>query len=345
MIISIDLGYGYTKGINTEGKSIVIPSVVGPGRDRSMVDNLGGEKHGMDNLHVVVNGEEYFVGSLAEEENLGASRTLDVDKISHINTKVLLSIVAALLMPKSTPEIHLTTGLPFADYVNQRKSFEAYLKFFNTDVEFKGGPLQGKRRHIRFDQVSIYPQAAGAIYSLMDNEMVRAITKTGKMVSVVDIGYKTTDFVTFQSGSTFKYKTDLSDTINVGMNEMNRLASLAFHKKTGRRINTLQADEIIKNRIITFAGQEWDFTQEIEYAYETVARNIIDRVRQIWGDQSDFIQTVFIAGGGAIALGPYLRSLHHNLQVAPDAQTANAKGFFLVTKAAERMNAKMKATS
>ncbi|MHB1419113.1 MAG: ParM/StbA family protein [Bacillota bacterium] len=228
MIISIDLGYGYTKGINNEGKSIVIPSVVGPGRDRSMVDILGGEKSGMDNLHVVVNGEEYFVGSLAEEENLGASRTLDADKISHTNTKVLLSIVAALLTPDTSPDIHLATGLPFADYITQRKPFEAYLKFFNTDVEFKGGPLLGKKRHIRFDRTSLYPQAAGAIYSLMDNEMARAITRSGKMVSVVDIGYKTTDFVTFQSGNTFKIKTDLSDTINVGMNEMNRLASIAF---------------------------------------------------------------------------------------------------------------------
>lgn len=335
--IAVDLGYGFTKGVNQDGDKIIIPSIVGPGRDRSMADILGGSVKGLDNLYVLINGEEYYVGELAEEESLGASRTLDSDKIKHPNTRVLLATAAALLLRGECRDgIHLITGLPYADFALQRKEFKEYIKSFQAEVKFFGGPLKDKSRKIQFKKVTEFPQAAGAIYSLLDNSMARAIARSGKMISVVDIGYKTTDFVTFQGSESFKTRTDLSDTLNVGMNEMHRLITHAFKKKTGKRIDPMMVDELINNKVISFGGREIDFSAEIDMAYRAIARSIMDSVRQIWGDMSDFIEVVFITGGGAIALKKHLHQLHHHLQVAPDAQFANARGFLAVAEAAER---------
>jgi plasmid segregation protein ParM len=335
--IAVDLGYGFTKGVNQDGKKIIIPSIVGPGRDRTMADILGGNVEELDNLYVLINGEEYYVGKLAEEESLGASRTLDADKIKHPNTRVLLATAAALLLRGECREnIHLITGLPYADFALQRQELKEYIKSFQANVKFYGGPLKDQSRKIKFNDVTIFPQAAGAIYTLLDNSMAKAIARSGKMISVVDIGYKTTDFVTFQGSESFKTRTDLSDTLNVGMNEMHRLITHAFKKKTGKRIDPMMVDELINNKVISFGGREIDFSAEIDMAYRAIARSIMDSVRQIWGDMSDFIEVVFITGGGAIALKKHLHQLHHHLQVAPDAQFANARGFLAVAEAAER---------
>ena len=57
MIISIDLGYGYVKGINQfanishEGNSCLFPSFVGPGHDRSIAQMVNKDQKGLDYLN------------------------------------------------------------------------------------------------------------------------------------------------------------------------------------------------------------------------------------------------------------------------------------------------------
>lgn len=328
MLVSIDLGYGYTKGVNEEGKKVIFPSVVGPGRDRSIASLFDDNMRGMDSLHVVVDGMEYFVGELAEKESSIASRTLSSEKITHPNTKVLLATATALLMPEGIRNVQLVTGLPYADYKKQSKQFEDFLRFFNTDIEFISGPLAGRKKKITFSKdVFLFPQAAGALFALLDDRERKEFLNSKKMISVVDIGYKTTDVVTFEWRDGPQLRTELSDTFDIGMSNVTKLVDLAFREKTGDRLSKNRIEQIIRDKVVYYNGQELDMTKEIALAHQHVAKTIADEVMVLWKEEKNSIFSVYLAGGGAIALHSFLKNLHPRVKVAPDAQFANAEGF------------------
>lgn len=324
--IAIDLGYGYTKGIGENGKTVVFPSVVGPGKSRELADALGARNTGMDKLHVEFNGTEYYVGELAIEESAHlSSATLEENKINHEHTKILLATAAALLVPQGYRVYHLVTGLPLIDYIKQKVEFEKMLRSFEGEINFKGGPLIGRKISIRFSEVTIFPQAAGAIYC---ERLMREIAESGQLTAVVDIGHKTTDFIVFRiKNGGLDLRADLSQTIDIGMSHVFTALQNEFHKRTRKRLSYSKLFMLYERPRLRFAGEELDFTDFIEEAKKSLARSIIDSIKTIWRDETDFIEKVYLAGGAAITLGPYLKNLHQVLVTIDDAQMANAKGF------------------
>ncbi|WP_422445348.1 StbA family protein [Thermoanaerobacterium sp. DL9XJH110] len=334
--IGLDLGYGYVKGVNEAGKGVVFPSLVSAAYDRPLSALFGGQKENpISNMHLVItNGdkEEYFVGELARREGHNVSYAFDEDKINHPSTKALLAAASILLFPEEGTPVHLVTGLPLEQFVNQKAEFEDMLKNFKIIASFKGDQ---KVKIIKFARVTVFPQAAGAVYgAILDN--IQKYLIPGSYIGLIDVGFKTTDFIAFIAEDKLVIREDLSGTINVGMAAVNSAADKLFTQKTGSKLDIPELMRLINTGKIFYKGRELDFSRELATVKAEISRVIKDRIKSAWGSKMDFFNTVFLAGGGAKELQVGLSDIYEKTILVEDPQFANARGFLKVAAIEER---------
>ncbi|MBP2071407.1 ParM/StbA family protein [Thermoanaerobacterium saccharolyticum] len=336
--IGLDLGYGYTKGISETGKTVVFPSIVGNAYERNLkgLFESSFEKR-IDNMHIVImNGErhEFFVGELARREGRNVSYAFDENKINHPNTKALIAASCLLLFPEDGSPVHLVTGLPFEQYIHKKDEFLEMLKGYRNLGCFKGDE---KVKTIKFDKVTIFPQAAGAVYSAIMEDLHRYLIR-GSYLGLVDIGFKTTDFIVFLVEDRLVLREDLSGTIDVGISSIYNSLDKLFTQKTGSKLDVPELMRIAKDERIFFRGRQIDFGDEIKGIKVEIARVIKDRLKAVWGNKLDFFNTIFLAGGGGKDLQEFLVDIYDNAVTVKDPQMANARGFLKVAELEEKKN-------
>ena len=162
--VSVDLGYGFVKAISEHGKALLFPSVVGKGKERRLGKLFNGDGKDYD---VVVNGEHYFVGNLALAASYDATRAFGEERYDHYSTPVLTATAVALLTP-SGEAVHLAAGLPLSYYAIYGERFKRLLREMKPVVEIPK-VYQGARR-LNISEVTLFPQAAGALYSQIFDE-------------------------------------------------------------------------------------------------------------------------------------------------------------------------------
>lgn len=334
--IGLDLGYGYVKGVNEKGRQVLFPSLVGNAYDRVLAGLFGSNNNDrISNMHVVImNGsnEEYFVGELARREGKNVSYAFDEDKVNHPNTRALLTASCLLLLQEEEVPVHIVTGLPLEQYVHKKEEFKNMLKDFKVMACFKGDE---RVRVVKFEKVTVFPQAAGAVYYAVVDDLQKYLVK-GSYIGLVDIGFKTTDFIVFMVEDKLILREDMSGTIEVGMSALNNAVDKIFTQRTGSKIDISELIRLITDGRIFYKGKELDFTKEINALRGEIARVIKDKIKLIWGNKLDFFNTVFLAGGGAKELMPYMKDLYENTLLIKDAQFANAKGFLKVAELEEK---------
>lgn len=330
MNIGLDLGYGYVKGVNDKGKKILFPSIVSIGFDRILSGIFNTNENIVDNMYVKIaddGGEKsYYIGELAKREGFSDAFTLSIDKHNQEETKILLSAATALLMSDDDNTINVATGLPLEQYQTYKKQFQEEIEKCKAIVSF---PEYNLTRIVKFDKVIIFPQAAGAVYyALMDN-VSKYMIKNSYIV-LIDIGFKTTDYVTFLIDNRLRFLPDFSGTIDTGISKIFATLGKLYTQKTGASANTEGLMEILKDNDIYFRGQYISFEKEVNILKNELARlvkkGIIDKLK----DEYEKVSTMFVAGGGGKDLYPYLKDAHANVELVKDAQFANAYGFLKV---------------
>lgn len=334
--IGLDLGYGFVKGVNEAGKGVVFPAIVGNAYDRPLAKLFGSDEESIiNNMHLVMTHEkreEYFIGELARRESRNASYAFDDDKINHPNTKALLAASVLLLFPKEDMPIHLVTGLPLEQYIHKKDDFKKMLKEHRIIASFNGN---GKTKTVKFDKITIFPQAAGAVYSIIIDDLQKYLIR-GSYIGLIDIGFKTTDYIVFMVDEKLVLREDMSGTINIGMSRLNNAADKIFTKKTGSKLEVAELMNLVKDEQIFFRGSKLNFSNEIALIKSEISRVIKDRIKALWGDKLDFFNTVFLAGGGAKELEPFISNIHPNTVLTKNPQFANAEGFLKVAQLGEK---------
>lgn len=334
--IGLDLGYGYVKGVNEAGRIAVFPSLVGNAYERNLKSLFESSfDKRIDNMHLVItNGEKYecFVGELARRESRNVSYAFDEDKINHPNTKALIAASGLLLFPEDGRPVHLVTGLPLEQYIHKKEEFKEMLKDYRTIACFKGDE---KVKGIKFDKITIFPQAAGAVYFAIMEDIHRYLVK-GSYLGLVDIGFKTTDFIVFLVEDRLILREDLSGTIDVGISSIYNTTDKLFTQKTGSKLDVPELMRLTADGKIFFKGKQLDFTEELKNIKAETTRVIKDRLKAVWGNKLDFFNTVFLSGGGAKDLQEFLTDIYENTVMVKDPQLANAKGFLKVAELEEK---------
>lgn len=342
--IGLDLGYGFVKGVNEHGKKVLFPALVGGAYERTLA-GIFGEDHSkkIDNMHITITQpsgakEEYFVGELARRESRNMSYAFDDDRIDHPHTRALIAAACILLFPEDSLPIHIVTGLPFEQYVHKKSEFKKMLKNYKVIANFQD---DNKVKIVKFDKVTVFPQAAGAVYFAIMDDFKKYLTK-GAYIGLIDIGFKTTDYIVLMiDNNKLVLREDMSGTINIGMSALNNAADKLFTQKTGSKIDIQELLKLIKDEKIFFRGRELDFSKELNLIKSEIARVIKDRIKSVWGNKLDFFNTIFLAGGGAKDLEVFISDIHQKTVLTKNYQFANAEGFLEVAELEEKREKKV----
>ncbi len=170
IIIGVDHGYGYTKSAETILKSGIEELPVRPPFEEDIL---------------TYNGNIYAVGQHRSE--LPAEKTQTIDY--YILTLAAIAKEMMIHNLRRVNDLIIAAGLPYSFMSKQSDKFARYLRQ-NKNVEFV---YEGKKYSITIKGVKIYPQGFPMIATGLGKE------KTGE-TSVVDIGSRTIDILTFFNG-------------------------------------------------------------------------------------------------------------------------------------------------
>jgi plasmid segregation protein ParM len=321
--IAIDVGYSHTKAISPEHRAI-IPSIIAPYRELPLADlSRNGTGHVVTVRKVDGTTTRHFAGELALREGRGATFTLDREKHLHPNHDLLILTAARLLGTGSGAT--LVVGLPVAYYRAQKDVLRRHLEALHAEVSVDGLPFG----RVSFGKVVVYPQAAGALLTVAD------LPENG-LVCLVDVGHKTTDYVTVEiKASQGKPVSSLCGSVEHGVFQVLEAVAAEFEAKTGAPLDVNMAANLAAASKTVFRGREIDLTDAVVAARKSAARAIADRVLAALGPKGDFVAKFYLAGGGILAL-PELKEMFPGAEVLPDPQWANAEGFLRFVTGTEK---------
>lgn len=151
---------------------------------------------------------------------------------------------------------------------------------------------------------------------------------TGAMVAVVDIGFKTTDFITVRIGTPLETIEYLSGTIDAGMIHLHRAFEKCFLQETGCQVEPSRVgDYIASGGKFFFDGQERNLSKSLQAGRNELVNVIRDSLIASWNDYYREFQALFLVGGGAQELADGFKLAFPMLKTVYDPQFANCKGF------------------
>jgi len=342
MIVGVDLGYGFVKGVNERDDKIVFPSVVAAGRERSwgkLFDRVP------DDYFVVIRPEsgspkEYFVGRLAESSGYVVSRAFDSTKAGHPTERVLL-LTAMGLLADDGPCV-LALGMPLQQY-NPSSVAEMQRAYTGLTADVEVRSSEARRVRVQVSRVNVLPQGAAVLLGLLADRDGRShvgdALRYGGLVGFVDIGYRTTDYLLLEvvpQGRVLPLY-EMSGTLDLGMVDVvKKLRDRVQDQVHGSSVDLVALNRAWhETRLLYWAGRDYDLGELGRADLEQVARAIRDRLVQVWSSRLPQVRFMFLAGGGARDVLPYFDGfggLQCRQLMWP--QEANARGYMLVTKSA-----------
>ncbi|PSR24552.1 MAG: hypothetical protein C7B46_21000, partial [Sulfobacillus benefaciens] len=175
MQLAIDVGHGYVKALSSRGHRALFPALLNPAPQAM---NLGSYAQ----LPVTVIDRQSFV--VGESARRFAAPVWARNKAMDDDT-LRLMVTAAAQCGASGP-VTLATGLPLAWWGSQHQAFKTALLGFGATVRLPDAAPQ----RLWFESVLVLPQGIAAAGPVLD----AAHYRPGPYL-VVDIGYRTTDFL------------------------------------------------------------------------------------------------------------------------------------------------------
>jgi plasmid segregation protein ParM len=326
LLISVDIGYGFTKSVTDSGHRISFPSVVAPAHVdlfNGIFDNSIGHKV---NMYMLGNSQEKFIGDLALNSTAAQNFVARHEKPADIHDLLLLSAVylcvAGSFSEVNKQEIDLVVGLPLSFYRGQKDALKDRLLKLSAWVSVDGK----ERKYISFNKVMVFPQGAGALVSLGDT-----LPDSG-MIGLIDIGTYTTDFMLFEIKNGMPVPMpDACGSVEAGIYLAQRSLAEEFEKQVGSPLPQRmyqKAMELARDgKSISFEGRNIDLLPAWKQAQKEIAETIAGHVLALWGDRAGFLDTTVFAGGGSIWFGNILENAFSNTMYAQDGVFANAVGY------------------
>ncbi len=325
MIAGVDVGFGFTKATDGE-KVTVMKSLVGEAQPRAIHEDLFSTKGAGGGLHVTMDGRSYFLGELAEAESRVRQFTLDqaqmVSQIFPLLSMAALSQVAADRVP-----VNVVTGLPVGFFVEYRDRLTAALQGEHKITLHDGA---GRRDvTLAVNRVKVIPQPYGSLVDHLfrdDGSMARP-ELARKKVGVIDVGFRTTDFVISKG---LRHSERGSRTTDNGLAKAFSVVASALAEMSGVNVELYRLYEAIQEGTIKIRGAEYDISKVKDEVFSRLATAVLSDMERAWSDDWD-LDMVLLTGGGGQALHDYLKPmLRGELALAenrPDPRLSNVYGF------------------
>lgn len=305
MIIGLDIGYGTTKLIDSNGRVCSFKSIVGVGEPQKI--NLPGAEKSYTRV-VKVGKNTYTVGEDAEKYNLPV---VDVKQRNSIESLAFKALVLAALgdSVKSAPDVKIITGLP-VKYIDDASIL---IKSINDVISA---------------EVVVVPQPAGSFFDLfLDNKgNVAWHELSTSRVGIVDIGTYTTDILLFDCLNIVE---SLSGTITVGLY---RLTSSIINacKTEGIRqsLTHVEAEKAFETGSVKKYGKELDISSIVQAQKDNITKDIWSYVNSMWGKDESIDYIVLTGGGASVLCDSFPKFKAAELTTTSNAFMANVYGFY-----------------
>ncbi len=317
MILSIDIGYGYTKGVGPDNLHFSFPSVVGTAEEiHFATDLIGGSEE-----HAVQYGDwRFFYGNQAVLQSRIQSAIFDRSRV-HDDTYKMLFVATLVELAKLVPEaehLNVITGLPvafFGDRPNVVKSFEGVHRF-TTDRTTK----------ISVESVFVAPQPFGSLFRELLSE--RGKIANGDMergrVGIIDVGTYTTDFIVSDE---LRYVQRASGSISIGWSKVITQLQMALGDQYTLELTPHEADRVVQDREIRIRGEPISLQSLIDPAVAEMQAAVIARARDLWGSALG-LDMILVSGGGGPHLYDGIRQIYPHARLVDDAFWANVEGLY-----------------
>lgn len=282
MIIGVDQGYYATK--TSEG--IVFPSRI------TTQENIIGE-----NCSMVYEGKKYFVGEGEVE--------VDLNKINKELTKIC--IIYSLAKSSETFEFDIVTGLPIGLFTKQKDELKNMLLSSKANLIEIGK----KKRSIIINNVEVFPQGAGSLYS----------TNIDGDVILIDIGGRTIDICLFEVVNGRRKVTKHSTKFEATLPLYSKIVHLVNNKlEISLRLD--DGEKILRDGIEIY-GQK----QDLSFLKSTIEEHIEPLFQELTLNYPIKTTKIALAGGGAYLYKNIFSKRIPNTSIIPNPQLANAIGF------------------
>lgn len=320
-ILALDIGYGYTKA--TAGGVIVnFPSVIGLPEDIKYQGGVIGNGIAVSTVQEIsleLDGRQLFVGDLALTQSLDPWSPQGRERVA--SNEMIVLALAAMSELGISGKINLVTGLPVDWYRDRDKLI----------TQLKGGheiKRAGRKTAIVYvDNVIVVPQPFGTIYTRLLSNEAKMIGRglLSKRVGVIDIGMHTTDFVQANPPN-LQYIEAGSNSIESAMASIYNQVIEAVKNEYQTTLSLHQADQVVRSGKITVFGKKYSIAPVLEPILQAVSQRIASATPQTWGSRARDIDELFMSGGGASSIGPYLTDYPH-LEIIEESALANVRGY------------------
>ncbi|WP_292998197.1 ParM/StbA family protein [Nevskia sp.] len=324
-ILAADIGFGYTKA--TDGRQTqVFKSIVGEANPVQFAEALL-PVQAASPRHFVINGEDLYVGELAETQSRGRGTSLDPTQFIAQYARTLGLAALAPFAEHGDP-IRLVTGLPISFFRKHKDALTTVLQNRHAITVVHGnGEREDKTLYI--EKVRVIPQPFGSLFNLMLNEQGKAIHQrfVTEKIGIIDIGFRTADFAVADKT---KYSERGSLSTDSGMSVAYHAIANVLHEKSGTQIELYRLHDAITRGTIKIRGQRFDITGLVNQAFGQLATRIAAEANRLWADDWD-IDCIVLTGGGGATLAAQLTPLIQGevlpLPAEQDARFNNVAGY------------------
>jgi plasmid segregation protein ParM len=326
-IIGLDIGFGFTKGAKSRD-AIVFKSIFGEASDIQYREQMLGTPSVGEHLHVGIDGQDYFVGELAERQSNVRSFTLDQNQFVTEFSKVM-ALAAISNLAVQHEQVRIVTGLPISYYRRHRDELAQILKG-KHEVVLTDHLGQTREAPVNVSHVRVIPQPFGSLFNQMLNDLGEVTDKrfVQQKIGVIDIGFRTSDYTVADKT---RYSERGSRTTESGIAKAFALISAKLKEMTGVNVEIYRLYDAVSKGTIKVRGKSIDLKPLTEQAFSKLAAAIASDVERLWMDDWD-IDLMVITGGGGAVLGSYLQPLLQGevltLDPSSDARLNNVRGYW-----------------
>ncbi|QYY44717.1 plasmid segregation protein ParM domain-containing protein (plasmid) [Aneurinibacillus thermoaerophilus] len=326
IILGIDHGNGSVKG-KSAVKEITLPSIIARPDSFGEAELAGTKKLRLASFESTKHaGEVYMWGKDIRESNDQLATYGSENRYGDKHYQLLSEFAAASLLPngKTFEDVVVVTGCPS----RERNNPELVQQLENVFKGIHGITIDSIKKMFDVSEVYVLPQPMGTIMSLYLDDAGYVVDEDyeTKYVGVIDIGSGTTDIDGIKA---LRRQNDDIDSIPMGMMDAYKKIADYINLKNSNALATAQKVEqqITSDSFKISDRASVDIAEKKQQVFQELAESLINKIKQRWSNRTKF-DRLLLTGGGAVLLGDYFKSLAEDIIVVPDAQFANARGFY-----------------
>ena len=302
MIIAVDAGKFATKAVSADGKDTLFRT-----KSTAITKSMDIEAAGNSNK-VVFGDKSYIIGDQGESIDYSLEKNTSLHK---------MAIYTAAYRLGCNGDTNAAVGCPTNIYVSKenRKEFKENIKNRPSQLI-----IDGIKQNIFFNRVLIMPESSGVVY--MHPEKFK-----GKRVAVIDLGGRNMNFGIYddmvpQPSSMF--------TTNQGSMDIEARIKRKLEALYKKALSTRDIEQIMEQGGIMYQSKRDPKSMiALEEIYQEYVEDIIKSIQQ--GFSLDLMDVV-VTGGTSILVDGVIPKYIPHVQVVPETQWTNAKGFLEIVK-------------